>query len=70
VAISGDLAPLAGAVRQLLTPPDRTRWYETRWAWAAGAAVVAAAIVIPVTAALTQNASPSTWTARPVYTWP
>ena len=70
VAIDGDLTTLAAAVKQLLAPAPNTHWYESRWAWAAGAAVVAAAILIPVTAAVTQNTSPSTWTARPVYTWP
>ena len=70
VAVTGDLAPLAGAVRELLAPIPRTHWYEARWAWAAGAAVVAAAILIPVTAAVTQNTSPSTWTVKPVFTWP
>jgi hypothetical protein len=70
VAITGDLVPLAGAVRQLLAPLDKSRWYESRWAWAAGAAALAAAILVPITAAITQNSSPSTWTAKPVYTWP
>ena len=69
VAIAGDLAPLAGAVRELLAPLDRPHWYESRWAWAAGAAVVAAAILVPVTAALSQSSSPSTWTAKPVFQW-
>jgi hypothetical protein len=27
-------------------------------------------VLIPVTAALTQNTTPSTWTVKPVYTWP
>jgi hypothetical protein len=70
VSVAGDVTPLAQAVRQLLTPIAKIPWYETRWAWAAGAALAAAAIVIPVTAAITQNTSPSTWTAKPVYTWP
>jgi hypothetical protein len=70
VAITGDLVPLARAVRELLAPRNQPRWYESRWAWAAGAAAVAAAILIPVTAAITQSSSPSTWTAKPVYTWP
>ena len=70
VAILGDLAPLAGAVHDLLAPADKPRWYHSRWAWAAGAAVIAAAILIPVTAAATQSSTPSTWTAKPVYTWP
>jgi hypothetical protein len=70
VAITGDLTVLAGAVRELLAPVAKTPWYESRWAWAAGAAVVAAAILVPLTAAITRDTSPSTWTARPDYTWP
>jgi hypothetical protein len=70
VAITGDLIPLARAVHELLAPAAKTPWYESRWAWAAGAAVIAAAILVPVTAAITQDTSPSTWTAKPVYTWP
>jgi hypothetical protein len=70
VAITGDVAPLAGAVQALLAPAAKTSWYQKRWAWAAGAALAAAAILVPVTAAITQNTSPSTWTAKPVYTWP
>jgi hypothetical protein len=70
VAITGDLTRLAGAVHELLAPVAKTPWYETRWAWAAGAAVVAAAILVPLTAAITQDTSPSTWTAKPGYTWP
>jgi hypothetical protein len=70
VAITGDLVPLARAVGQLLAPIAKPHWYESRWAWAAGAALAAAAIVVPLTAAITQNTSPSTWTAKPVFTWP
>jgi hypothetical protein len=70
VAITGDLTQLAAAVSNLLAPVTETHWYQSRWAWAAGAAAIAAAILIPVTAAVTQNNSPSTWTAKPVYTWP
>jgi hypothetical protein len=70
VVVTGDLVPLAAAVRELLAPIPAAHWYESRWAWAAGAAVVAAAILIPVTAAVTQNTSPSTWTVKPVFTWP
>jgi hypothetical protein len=32
--------------------------------------VAAAAILVPLTAAITQNTTPSTWTAKPGYTWP
>lgn len=70
VAVSGDLTALAEAVRELLAPVARTHWYQSRWAWAAGAAMVAAAILIPITAAATQNTSPSTVTVKPAYTWP
>lgn len=70
VAITSDLTLLARAVHELLAPAAKTPWYETRWAWAAGAAVAAAAILVPLTAAITQNTTPSTWTAKPVYTWP
>jgi hypothetical protein len=70
VAVTGDLAPVAEAVRELLSPVARPHWYESRWAWAAGAAALAAAILIPVTARVAQSNGPSTWTARPVFTWP
>lgn len=70
VAVTGDLTPLANAVRELLSPVVRPHWYETRWAWAAGAALVAAAILVPLTAVVAQSNGPSTWTAKPVYTWP
>jgi hypothetical protein len=70
VAVAGDLAPLAQAVSELLEPAPATRWYQSRWAWAAGAAVVAAAILVPLTAAAMQDTSPSTWTVRPDYSWP
>ena len=69
VAITGDLVPLAAAVDQLLAPPATRHWYDEHWVWAVGAATVAAAILIPVTAALTQSSTPSTWTAKPVYPW-
>jgi hypothetical protein len=70
VAITGELGALAHAVDELLAPGPRTHWYESRWAWAAGAAIAAAAILVPVTAAIAQRSSPSTWTARPVFPWP
>lgn len=69
VVIAGDLTRLAAAVNDLLAPAPISHWYESRWAWAAGAAVVVAAVVIPVTAALSQSTTPSTWTVKPVFTW-
>jgi hypothetical protein len=70
VTIGGDLTALAVAVNDLLAPAPVSHWYESRWVWAAGAAALAAVVLIPVTAALTQNTTPSTWTVKPVYTWP
>jgi hypothetical protein len=70
VAIAGDLTALAAAVSDLLAPAPTSHWYESRWAWAAGAAALAAVVLIPVTAAVTQNTTPSTWTVKPVFKWP
>jgi hypothetical protein len=60
VTISGDLTPLAEAVRVLARERDvpKQPWYESKWTWAAGAAVIAAAIAIPITAALAADNSP------------
>ncbi|HEY0189676.1 MAG TPA: hypothetical protein VGC42_01045 [Kofleriaceae bacterium] len=70
VAITGDLTTLAAAVSELLAPTDRPHWYESRWAWVAGAALVVAAIAIPVTAAVANSNGPSTWVARPPFKVP
>jgi hypothetical protein len=64
VGLRGDLIALADAVRVLLRPKDKTRWYQSKWAWAAGAAILAAAIAIPITAAATRDAAPSTATVQ------
>ena len=70
VSTRTSLGPLADAVRELLRPPARARWYQSRWAWAAGAAVVAAAISIPLTAAATRDAAPTGATIKlPGSTW-
>lgn len=69
VRITGDLAPLARAVDQLLAPAATARWYDSRWVWAAGAAVLAAAIVVPLTAAATRDSQPTTVTIKPGYPW-
>lgn len=66
----GDLTRLGHAVQELLAPVDQPHWYESRWTWAAGAAVLAAAIAIPLTAALTQSSNSSTFTIKPVFKWP
>jgi len=65
VVLRGTLDPLADAVRAMLAPTPRRHWYQSRWAWAAGAAAIAAAILVPVTAAIAGNAPPSTATVRP-----
>ncbi|HET9624018.1 MAG TPA: hypothetical protein VFP84_21750 [Kofleriaceae bacterium] len=65
-----DLTRLAGAVRDLLAPIEKPHWYASRWVWAGGAALVAAALAIPLTAAFSQGNSPSTWTVKPVFKWP
>jgi len=62
VALTGDLVPLAEAVRSLLRSarPAPVAWYRARWVWAAGAAALAAAIAIPVTAVLAGDSSSTT----------
>lgn len=62
----GDLTPAAAVIDELLTPPvvTRTPWYQTRWAWAIGAAMATAAVVIPVTAVIAGDTGAATWTVR------
>jgi hypothetical protein len=62
IPVSGDLAGLGSAVRGLLSPVPKGHWYQSRWAWAAGAAVLAAAIVVPITAIVAGNNAATTWT--------
>jgi hypothetical protein len=60
VAITGDLAPLADAIRMLGSQREtRERWYQRRWVWAAGAAALAAAVLVPVTAAVAGDSGPT-----------
>jgi hypothetical protein len=70
VALASDVSPLAAAVSELLAPLPTKHWYQSRWTWAAAAALIATAIVVPVTAAATRSSSPSTFTLKPVYPWP
>jgi len=66
VAITGDLTPLAAAVADLLVPKvAETHWYHSRWAWAAGAAVLAAALLVPITAAIASESPATTFTVKP-----
>lgn len=70
VAIQNSLEPLAEAVRVLLRPTAKPHWYQSRWAWAGAAALIAAAIVIPITAAATRDTAPASATIRfPGDTW-
>jgi hypothetical protein len=60
VAIAGPsrdaLVPLAEALRDVLRPAPRAKWYRSRWVWAAGAAGLATAIVLPLALALSNDA--------------
>ncbi len=70
VATRGGLGALAEAVRDLLRPPEKARWYQSKWTWAAGAAVIAAAIAIPLTIAATRDPAPTGATIKfPGDTW-
>ena len=66
IAIAGgDLRPLGAVVGELLTPQAVAHhWYRSRWAWAAGAAVLAAAVLVPITAAIASQAPATTMTVR------
>jgi hypothetical protein len=65
VGLTTDLAPLGAAVRELLRPPSPTPWYQTKWAYAGGAAAIAAAIAIPLTFIFAHNTTPTGVTVRP-----
>jgi len=65
VTITGDLAPLAAAVGDLLTPAsEHHHWYQSKWAWAGGAAALAALVLVPITAAIASENGASSFTAR------
>ncbi len=54
--IRGELAPVAAIVDSMLAPIIASHpWYRSRWAWIAGAAIVTAAIVIPITAVIASD---------------
>ncbi len=60
VAVAGPsrdaLVPVAEALRDVLQPARREKWYRSRWVWAAGAAGLAAAIMLPLALALSDDA--------------
>lgn len=62
VAVAGDLSPLAAAIREVSRDEatgEPRPWYRSRWAWVAGAAVLAAGIAIPITAAIVGDNPPT-----------
>ncbi len=59
VSTTRGLEPLAGAVRELLRPAAKTKWYRSKWAYAGGAAILAAVIAIPITAAIARDNGPA-----------
>jgi hypothetical protein len=65
VTIKGDLEPLGVAVGELLTPAPTQHWYQKRWAWAAGAAAIAAIVLVPITALIASDSGPTSATVRP-----
>ncbi len=65
VAVDRDLKPLAAVVDELLTPAARPHWYESKWAWAGGAAALAAIVLVPITAAIAGQQAPTTFTTKP-----
>ncbi len=48
--VTVDSEAVAAAIERLLAPapPTRERWYRSRWVWAAGGAVAAAALIVPL----------------------
>jgi len=61
VSVGTTLAPLAPHVEELLSPrvASERPWYHSRWVWAAGAAALAAAVLVPVTAWATSDSGPT-----------
>jgi hypothetical protein len=69
VTVRGDLAPMADAVRAMLAPAPTEHWYASKWVWAAGAALIAAAILVPVTAAAASDTTRTTWNLNGDLPW-
>jgi hypothetical protein len=65
----GDLAPVAAIVDAMLAPEvvHHEAWYRSRWAWVAGAVIVTAAIVIPVTAAIAGDTGATSGRVVPMF---
>ncbi|HVK86740.1 MAG TPA: hypothetical protein VM513_21620 [Kofleriaceae bacterium] len=58
------LDPVAKVVGEMLVTHSTASWYESRWVWAAGAALVVAAILIPITASVADD-TPTDAVVRP-----
>lgn len=69
VTVRGDLAPVAEAVRAMLAPAPTERWYQSKWVWAAGAAFLAAAILVPLTAAAASDTTQTTFGVKGEPPW-
>jgi len=66
VAVHGDLGPVAPIVDAMLEPRLAAQhWYRSRWTWAAAAALITAAIAVPITAAIAGTGGATSWTLRP-----
>lgn len=63
-AAAPDGVAAARALETLLASAPPARWYQSRWAWAAGAAILAAAVLVPITAALAADGAPPSVTVR------
>jgi hypothetical protein len=65
----GDLAPVAAIVDAMLAPPVVVHepWYRSKWAWVAGAVIVTAAIVIPLTAVIAGDTGATSATVTPTF---
>ncbi len=64
VTITGDLNPLADAIGEMLAPPVKTHWYQSKWAWAGAAAALAAIIAVPITAAIARDTGSPTFNVK------
>ncbi len=65
----GDVGPITESVRAMLAPEDKQRWYQSKWVWATGAALLAAAILVPVTAAVASDRTPNTFVTKVNSPW-
>lgn len=64
MTVTGDLAPVADGVTALLTPAEKSRWYQSKVVWGIGGALLAAIIAIPITAALAGDSGTQNPTGR------